>query len=64
MHARTFVRSTLAVTMTLIVANALAWGKEGHQVVASLAETQLSAKARAEVDRLLAPEPGQTLQSI
>ena len=50
--------------MSLLVSNALAWGKEGHQVVASLAETQLTAKAHAEVDRLLALEPGTTLQSI
>jgi hypothetical protein len=33
-------------------------------VVASLAETQLSAKVHAEVDRLLALEPGATLQTI
>ncbi len=41
-----------------------AWGSQGHQVVANLAQAQLSAKAKREVDRLLALEPGQTLASI
>lgn len=57
-------RTGLFILMMLCGANAFAWGKEGHQVVASLAATQLSVKARAEVDRLLALEPGETLQSI
>jgi hypothetical protein len=43
---------------------ARAWGTQGHQVVANLAQMQLSAKAKREVDRLLAVEPGQTLASI
>ncbi len=43
---------------------ALAWGTQGHQVVANLAQAQLSAKARGGVERLLALEPGQTLASI
>src|ERR1035437_4973768 len=64
MHSRTIFQATVAVAMSLLFSNALAWGKEGHQVVASLAETQLSAKARSEVDRLLSLEPGATLQSI
>lgn len=64
MHRTTILRATMAIAMALLVTNVHAWGKEGHQVVASLAETQLTAKAHAEVDRLLALEPGQTLQSI
>ena len=64
MHTRTIFRATVAVVTALLVSNAFAWGKDGHQVVASLAETQLSTKAHAEVDRLLALEPGATLQSI
>lgn len=54
----------LALVMAIVATNAFGWGKEGHQVVANLAATQLTDKARAEVDRLLAMEPGQTLQSI
>jgi hypothetical protein len=55
--------------LTLLVAlsqpiSALAWGAQGHQVVAKLAQAQLSAPARREVDRLLALEPGETLASI
>lgn len=60
----TIVQRTLAMLMALLVSNAMAWGKEGHQVVASLAATQLTVKTRAEVDRLLALEPGETMQSI
>lgn len=41
-----------------------AWGNQGHQVIALLAEAQLSSAARKEVNRLLALEPGETLASI
>lgn len=44
--------------------HAWAWGAQGHQVIASLAQAQLSAKASAEVARLLALEPGATLESV
>ena len=43
---------------------ARSWGNQGHQVVANLAQAELSAKAKREVNRLLALEPGQTLASI
>ena len=42
----------------------MAWGAQGHQVVATIALARLSAPARAEVDRLLSLEPGATLASI
>lgn len=64
MHIRIIVRSALTVALAVMATNAFAWGKEGHQVVANLAETQLSAKARAEVDRLLTLEAGASLSSI
>ena len=64
MRSNTILRVTIAIATALLVTNAHAWGREGHEVVASLAATQLSTKARAEVDRLLAMEPGETLQSI
>ena len=41
-----------------------AWGSQGHQVIAGLALAQLTPKAKAEVDRLLAQEPSETLVSI
>ncbi len=43
--------------------HALAWGSDGHKIVAMLAEAQLSPAARKEVDRLLAQEPSATLAS-
>ena len=55
-----FFAFLLAVTPN----TARAWGSQGHQVVANLAQAQLSAKAKREVDRLLAQEPGETLASI
>jgi hypothetical protein len=42
----------------------LAWGAEGHQVIAKLAESQLTPKARGEVNRLLAQEPDATMASV
>jgi hypothetical protein len=43
---------------------ALSWGAEGHQVIAKLAEAQLTPKARSEVNRLLAQEPDATMVSV
>ena len=57
-------------TAALLIAGAFtsttshAWGTEGHHVVALIAQSQLTPKARAEVTRLLELEPGQTLRSI
>ena len=42
----------------------MAWGSEGHQVISLIAQSQLTPKARGEVDRLLKLEPGATLYSI
>ena len=44
--------------------SAFAWGSVGHQVIATLAEKQLTPKAQAQVQALLAQEPGSTLASI
>lgn len=48
----------------MVVFNAFGWGIQGHQVIANLAAAQLTTKARQEVDRLLALEPGETLASV
>lgn len=44
--------------------SAQAFGSEGHHLVATIAEQQLSARARSEIARLLALEPGAILASI
>ena len=44
--------------------NAAAWGELGHHVVASMAQQQLGANARLQMQRLLNLEPGQTLVSV
>lgn len=43
---------------------ALAWGADGHRVVAELAGSKLSATARSEAVRLLSLEQGATLASV
>jgi hypothetical protein len=64
-HAKTIATVTVWFVMALLPNGlAFAWGVEGHQVVALVAEKALAPKARAEVDRLLALEPGTTLASV
>lgn len=48
----------------LLPLQAHAFGKEGHQMVAALAERELLDRSRAELVKLLASEPGSTLVSI
>ena len=65
---RRFAR-TLAVGASMFASSATvsvvhAWGWEGHQVIALIAQLQLTPKAKAEVDRLLAVEPGETMASV
>ncbi len=63
-----WIKTTTLIALTIFVSTfastAHAWGAEGHQVIAKLAAAQLSPKAMAEVTRLLAQEPGGTLESI
>ncbi len=44
--------------------DARAWGAEGHRLIAEVAQRRLSGRARAEITRLLALEPGATLASV
>jgi hypothetical protein len=54
----------LLALVTVLPHQARAFGSEGHRLVATIAERQLSDRARLEVTRLLAIEPGATLASI
>jgi len=56
--------AALAPALLTLSAPAHAWGAQGHRLVAEVADTRLNPAARAEVDRLLATEPGATLASI
>lgn len=67
--ARSATRSAAQVAAAIVLAacapsSALAWGADGHRLVAEEAQRLLSPAARLEVDRLLALEPGDTLASI
>jgi hypothetical protein len=64
LSVRVTFRALLIAVLALLVSTAHAWGTQGHQVVADLAYAQLTTKAKTEVDRLLALEPGATLASI
>ena len=61
-------RPTRALLVILLccmaMARAFAWGAQGHEVIANLAWQGLQPKARQDVARLLALEPGQTLESV
>lgn len=61
-----FARKRLLALALLLAAtqSAYAWGKEGHRLIASVAEAQLSSTAHSRVGQLLALEPGATLASI
>lgn len=59
--------AALAITVILGVvstSSARAWGTEGHQVIATIDDKQLTPNARTEVNRLLAMEPSASLASI
>lgn len=48
----------------LFLKTPFAWGVEGHQVVAQIAQSQLSPQAKSEINKLLSQEPGSSLVSI
>lgn len=54
----------LLLSLSLLPLWVHAWGATGHQVISALAEKQLDARARVQVQRLLDLEPGSTLESI
>ena len=56
--------TALALALTFVSTDALAWGAQGHRLVARIAETQLTPQAQADVARLLAGEPDPTLHAI
>ncbi len=57
------LRAVLAlVGAVLLPVQALAWGPEGHSIIAELAQRRLSPRMAAEVERL--PGPGQSLASV
>ena len=56
--------TALALALTFVPTDALAWGAQGHRLVARIAETRLTPQTQAEVDRLLAAEPDPTLHAI
>jgi hypothetical protein len=56
--------TALALALTFVSTDALAWGAQGHRLVARIAETRLTPQTQAEVDRLLASEPDPTLHAI
>ena len=55
----------LGLLMVLVCSNsALAWGTDGHRLIAEYAAARLAPAARVQVERLLAQEAGSTLTSV
>ncbi len=61
---KTFKLLASAMALTFACGAAHAWGADGHHVISLIAQSHLTPAAKAEVDRLLALEPGETLASI
>ncbi|MBV8502593.1 MAG: S1/P1 nuclease [Paucibacter sp.] len=61
---RVLLAGAVAAGLFAGVSSALAWGADGHRLVAKEAESLLTPAARAQVDRLLKLEPGATLESV
>lgn len=61
---RSFFAAFLLALCAALPSPAHAWGELGHRLVARLAETELSPKARAEVARLLQGETDPTLVGV
>ncbi len=57
-------RFAILIASALTSTHVVAWGAQGHQLIAALAESQLTQAASAEVHRLLAQEPGATMVSV
>ena len=56
------VTVTLAAMLLLTASPSYGWGREGHQLIARLAASQLSPKTKSAVSALL--DPGETLESV
>ena len=61
---KAIAKVAIAASAILFSANGFTFGTDGHQTIALIALPQLTTKARSEVDRLLALEPGATLASV
>jgi len=61
---RTLTLALACIAAVVTPSPTLAWGAAGHRLIAEHALARLKPTARAEVDRLLALEPGATLASV
>lgn len=59
MMAKAHTTVVLAAVLVLVSNHgaALAWGSDGHQLIAQIAQTQLTPKAQSEVQKLLVWSP-------
>ena len=61
---KTFLRLSIALLVAIAPSYGWTWGSQGHQIIATIAQSQLTPAARKEVDRLLALVLGATLESV
>ena len=62
--ARCRMGSWVLLAALAVSTQAWAWGSQGHQVVAAMGWELLQPATRTEINRLLALEPGETLESL
>lgn len=58
------LRCIFAVALLFTTSSVFAWGPLGHRTIAALAERELTPAARAEVERLLAPDHERSLVDV
>jgi nuclease S1 len=56
--------AVVSMTLAIVAPSAMAWGRDGHRIVAAAAWFQLTPSARANVQKLLNQEAGASLESI
>lgn len=65
MKTHVLIAFVLAVMLPLMPTPAAAWGREGHRIVAAIADAHLNPQARQEVARMLSEiEPGASMESV
>ena len=65
MYARRILLSVALTVMAAVPSISLAWGREGHEIIAAIAWAHMTPRAREEAQRILdATEPGSTFISV
>ena len=61
MIAASYHKAAVVLFLVTLPASALAWGREGHEIVAAIAQSMLTPRAASEADAVLAATGGESL---